>query len=73
MPSTGVGFESQAQSIIGDGTQPTSTGSVDGAGSGSTFSWWWLLILLAVAAESYRRYRRACQNREAGVEGIAIA
>ena len=73
MPSTGAGSVSMMQPIDGDGTQPTSIGSVDGAGSGSAFSWWWLLILLAVAAESYRRYRRARQNREAGVEGIAIA
>jgi len=73
MPFTGAGSVSMMKPIDGDGAQPTSIGSVDGAGSGSAFSWWWVLILLAVAAESYRRYRRARQNREAGVEGIAIA
>jgi hypothetical protein len=61
------------QPIEGDGEQPTSSNVVRGAGSGSAFSWWWLLILLAIAAETYRRYRRARQNREAVVDGIAIA
>ncbi len=34
-----------------------------GGGNGSSFSWWWLLLLLAIAAEAYRRWRRARRNR----------
>ncbi len=34
-----------------------------GGGNGSTFSWWWLLLLVAIAAEAYRRWRRARRNR----------
>ena len=72
-PSTSGGSVSMMQPIDGDGEQPTSSNVVRSAGSGSAFSWWWLLILLAIAAETYRRYRRARQNREAVVDGIAIA
>ena len=50
--------------------------SLEGAtdsGSGFTFSWWWLLIVLAIAAESYRRYRRAQTNRDTAADVVAIA
>lgn len=50
--------------------------SLEGAtdsGSGFTFSWWWLLIVLAIAAESYRRYRRAQTNRDTAADVVAVA
>jgi len=61
------------QPIDGGGAQSTSVLAVDGAGTGSAFSWWWLLILLAIAVETYRRYRRTRENRETVADGIAIA
>ena len=50
--------------------------SLEGAsvvGSAVEFSWWWLLILLAVAAEGYRRYRRAQKNRMTATDEVAVA
>lgn len=46
--------------------------AVDG-GNGSTFSWWWLLLLLAIAAEAYRRWRRARRNRGTVPDAIIAA
>lgn len=43
------------------------------SGSGFTFAWWWLLILLAVAAEGYRRFRRAQKNRMTATDEVAVA